>query len=99
MSWTSELNRFYNIWIRHRNQVTFSNLIFRWSYPTRTCDGVVVPQYNGTINGTSWYSDITVLGSVPYNITVTCPDGYGQDSATGKCAEIPGNGFRTGSEV
>ena len=98
-NWVSEYNKFDPIQIRHRNERGPASLQFSWTYPTRTCGNVVVPGYSGIINGTSWYSDMTLLGSIPYNITVTCPDGYGQDSATGKCAEVPGNGFRTGSEV
>ena len=97
--WTSELNKLYPIRIQHRNGGGPTGLQFSWTFSTRTCHGVVVPGYSGIINGTNWYSDIIVFGNIPYNITVSCPDGYEQDSATGKCVEVPGNGFRTGSEV
>ena len=97
--WTSELNRYYSVWIRYQDAGGPGGLQFNWTYQEQTCNGEIVPAYSGIINEASWYSDMTVLGSAPYNITVTCPDGYGQDSTTGKCAEIPGNGYRTGSEV
>ena len=70
-TWTSELNQIYPVWIRHRDAGRPSNLVFNWTYPQRTCDGVVVPAYSGLINDTSWSSGITPLGSIPYNVTVT----------------------------
>ena len=42
---------------------------------------------------------INPTSSLPYNITVGCPDGYGISSPTGKCAQVAGNGYRTGDEA
>ena len=75
-----------------------TNLTVGWTYPERTCGDVVVPSYSDIINGSSWYSDMTLLGSAPYNVTVTCPDGYDVSNFTGNCIQVAGNGFRTDSE-
>ena len=42
---------------------------------------------------------MTMFGSTPSNITVTCPDGYQASVLTGKCIEVAGNGYRTISEA
>ena len=108
----AKLNQFYRFQIRWKH---FLNnhyvLIFRMFYNSTTCNSVDISSYDvvgsptyltNVIPGDNWHNDIIVINptsSLPYNITVTCPDGYEQNATTDKCIEVAGNGFRTGSEV
>ena len=54
-------------------------LYVNMSYAEQTCNDTVVPGFsNDTITGEYWHVYVTInpSDSLPYEITVSCPDGY-----------------------
>ena len=65
------------------------HLYVRMSYDEQTCNNTVIPSFSSNIiTGEYWYarSVINPSDSLPYDITVSCPDGY--IANTSSCAFV-----------
>ena len=75
-------------------------LYFSWTYPTRTCEGDTVSGFSSRIPGSNYCNEPTILlpSDIPFDIYVSCPDGFELNTTDLECIEVGGNSFRTRSE-
>ena len=99
----TDVNRYHSFEVLWRHGYgNYAILIVRMAYNATTCNSNTIPSYPYSfVSGDHWHSDVITinpLSSLPYNITVTCPTGYQIDNLTGKCIQVPGDGYRTDGE-